>query len=47
MRNLGDTVKINVKEIVSEGVDWIQLAQDSFQWQGKCKVKAKIVPVLN
>jgi len=29
----GIIVKISLKEIVSEGMDWIHLAQDRDQWQ--------------
>jgi hypothetical protein len=27
-----DNLKVNLKSIWFEGVDWIQLAQDRFQW---------------
>jgi len=37
-RTSDDSIKVNIKETGYGGVDWIQLAQDTFQW--RCFVDA-------
>jgi hypothetical protein len=33
----GDNIKLDLKEIGGEGVDWIHLAQDRYQYPGVLK----------
>jgi hypothetical protein len=32
-----DNIKINLREIGWDGVDWIDMAQDRDQWKGSCE----------
>jgi hypothetical protein len=34
MRKWKDNIKMDLKEIVYEGMDWLHLAQDAVQWHG-------------
>jgi hypothetical protein len=40
-RTLEDNIKMDIKEIWCDGVDWIHLAQDTLQW------RALVNPVMN
>jgi hypothetical protein len=33
VRRLKDSIKVNLKEIASEDMDWIHVAQDKVQWR--------------
>jgi hypothetical protein len=36
MRRWEDNIRMDLREIVSEGVDWIHLAQDRDKWRTLC-----------
>jgi hypothetical protein len=43
-----DNIKMDLREIGWDGVDWIDMAQDRDQWRALVNtVKGKVVPVLN
>jgi hypothetical protein len=32
-----DNIKMDLREIVCDGMDWIDLAEDKDQWKGSCE----------
>jgi hypothetical protein len=40
-RMLEDNINMDLKEIESEGVDWINLAQDTDQWRAVVNTEVK------
>jgi hypothetical protein len=40
---LGDNIKINLKEIWGEGVNWILMAFDKIQWQALANMELTFV----